>query len=68
MALREKMRFEGNLAQYCSALAACLSASLYCFRLPGQRGRAPESGRNRPMNTWLRKVLWAVALAGRACA
>ena len=28
--------------------------SLYCLRLPFQRGSASMSGRNRPMKTWLR--------------
>ncbi|MCY1365414.1 hypothetical protein D9M69_522590 [compost metagenome] len=30
------------------------SPSLYCLRLPFQRGKAFSSGRNMPTNTWFR--------------
>ena len=39
--------------------------SLYCFRLPDQRGNAFSSGRNMPMYTWFRKVPSVLTLTGK---
>src|SRR5206468_2579747 len=39
-------------------------AILNCFRLPYQRGLAPGSGRNTPMNTWFWFCVRLVALIG----
>src|ERR1700722_10667838 len=45
--------------------APLINPSLYCLRLPVQRGNALAFGRNMPTYTWSRKVPWVLTLTGK---